>query len=254
MDPLPPSCACEAEVTRLKARVTILERQLARFQTEGSSDKVPSKRKKTLTEATTASDAGHPRKKTIKRSETGVLASKASLLTCTAAARNNGPMFDRRYLTVTMPPPARRDFSRAYLLYTQDDMDPRVTEFRLRHRHANECPIRQHCRHWHIVDGSERHQEGDIYILLYCLDIESAREGYSECEGINMYDSEEPLADRITLQPCRIFAALKPDFSPVEDEGYVVLRCLVLDYGKTVEEDADEWKWMDQHGRLISRM
>lgn len=91
-------------------------------------------------------------------------------------------------------------------------------------------------------------------MLLFCLDTESAREGDSGCEGINMFDDEKPLTNRITLQPCRIFNALKPDFGAIENEGYVVLCCLVLDYGKTMEEDDDQWKWMDQHGRLISRM
>ncbi|CZR49090.1 uncharacterized protein FPRO_12527 [Fusarium proliferatum ET1] len=253
MNRLHPSCNCEAELTRLKERVTLLEKQLADILPQKSSDKVAPKKKRKLNEATISTDAEPPKKKAPKRSETGVLASKASLLTCMSEARDD-PKLDRRYLTQRGPPITKRAFSKAYLEWTLDDMDPRVTPFRYRHRKANECPAQESCKHWHIVDGIECHKEGDIYMLLNCLDTESVEEGDSGCEGINMFDDEEPRANRITLHPCRIFNSLKPDFSAIEDESNVVLHCLVLDYGKTVEEDGDHWKWMDQYGRLISRM
>ncbi|KAF5530662.1 hypothetical protein FPHYL_14048 [Fusarium phyllophilum] len=251
MNPLPSSCTCEAEVVRLKARVTILEKQLAQIlQTKRSPDTVPLEKKRNLPEAATSSEAAPSRKKVVKQSDTEERISKAELLTCPSQA----PKFDRRYLTGRRPPLTHRSFSKAYLQWTLDDMDSRVTAFRLRHRLANYCPIRNYCQHWHIVDGTEPHKEGDIYILLLCIDTESVEEGDSGCEGINMFDDEEPLANRITIQSCRIFCDLFPCFSAIWDEGYTVLHCLVLDYGKTVEEDGDEWKWMDQFGRLISRM
>ncbi|KAF5648595.1 hypothetical protein F52700_911 [Fusarium sp. NRRL 52700] len=263
MDHLPSSYACKAEMTRLKARVTILEKQLAQMQPKRSPEMARPKGKRRLSE-TIASDPGPSRTKVVKRSET----TKAELLTCPAEAKDDRK-FDRRYLTERGPPLNRRAFSKAYLQWTLDDMDPRVTAFRYRHRRANNCPIQNNCQHWHIVDGTEPHEEGDIYIILLCMDIESVEEGECGCalgaeascglpqlyhsEGINMFDDEEPRANRITIQPCRIFNALMPDFSAIWDEGYTVLHCLILDYGKTEEEDGDEWKWMDQFGRLLSR-
>ncbi|KAF5591865.1 hypothetical protein FPCIR_5933 [Fusarium pseudocircinatum] len=252
MNRLPCTCTCQAEVTRLKARVTILERQLAQIQTKRLSDTVLLEKKRNLPEAATSSNTAPARKKVAKRSETEELITKAELLTCPSEASSK---FDRRYLTGRRPPLSpHRAFSKAYLQWTLDDMDPRVTAFRLRHRDANFCTIKTYCQHWHIVDGTEPHEEGDIYVLLLCIDTESVEEGDSGCKGINMFDEEEPLANRITIQPSRIFCDLFPDFGAIWDKGYAVLHCLVLDYGKTVEEDGDEWKWMDQSGRLISRM
>ncbi|KAG5759541.1 hypothetical protein H9Q72_012341 [Fusarium xylarioides] len=215
---------------------------------------VPLEKKRNRPEATTSSDAAPARKKIVKRSETEDLISKAELLTYPSADKDK-PKFDRRYLTGRGPPLTDRAFSKAYLQWTLDDMDSRVTPFRLRHRRANYCPIRNSCRHWEIVDGTEPHKEGDIYVLLLCIDNESVEEGDSGCEGINMFDDEEPLANRITTQSCRIFCDLFPCFDDFwHGDGYTVLHCLVLDYGKMVEKDGDEWKWMDQFGRLISRM
>ncbi|KAF4444309.1 hypothetical protein FACUT_752 [Fusarium acutatum] len=193
------------------------------------------------------------RKKVVKRSETEVQVSKADLLTHPSKAKD-APKFDRRYLTGRGSPLTRRAFSKAYLQWTLDDMDSRITAFRYRHRLATFCPILNYCQHWHIVDDTETQEEGDIYILLLCIDTESVEEGDSRCEGINMFDDEEPLANRITIQSCHIFNDLFPCFDDIWDEGYTVLHCLVLDYGKTVEEDGDEWKWMDQFGRLLSIM
>ncbi|RBR16198.1 hypothetical protein FVER53590_25699 [Fusarium verticillioides] len=231
----------------LKARVTILEEKLAQIQTTRSSDTVLPAKKENLQEAATAL----ARKKVVKRPETEELITKAELLTCPS----EDSKFDRRYLTGRRPPHTpHRAFSKAYLQWTLDDMDSRVTAFRLRHRNADFCPIRTYCQHWEIVDGTEPHEKEDIYVLLLCIDDQSVEEGDSGCEGINMFDEEEPVANRITVQPCRIFCDLFPDFGAIWDQGYAVLHCLVLDYGKTVEEDGDEWKWLDQFGRLISRM
>ncbi|KAF5586808.1 hypothetical protein FPANT_7101 [Fusarium pseudoanthophilum] len=244
MNRLPSRCTCETEVTRLKARVTILEKQLSQIQTTRTS---ALEKKRNLPEAAMAP----ARKKVVKRPETEEVITKAELLTCPPKASK----LDRRYLTGRRPPFTRhRAFSKAYLQWTLDDMDPRVTAFRLRHRKADCCPIKTYCQHWEIVDGTEPHHEGDIYVLLLCIDNESVEEGDIGCEGINMFDEEEPHANRITVQPCRIFCDLFPDFGAIWDQGYAVLHCLVLDYGKTVEEDGDEWKWLDQFGRLISRM
>ncbi|PNP84998.1 hypothetical protein FNYG_01695 [Fusarium nygamai] len=245
------SCTCKVEVTQLTARVNFLEKQFAQLQSTRSSDTVTLEKKRNLPEAATSSGAAPARKNVVKRSETEELISKAEHLTCPSEASK----FDRRYLTGRRPPlTPHRAFSKAYLQWTLDDMEPRVTAFRLRHRRANFCTIRTYCQHWEIVDGTEAHEEGDIYVLLLCIDTESVEEGDSGCEGINMFDEEEPLANRITIQPCRIFCDLFPGFGAIWDEGYAVLHCLVLDYGKTVEDDGDEWKWMDQSGRLISRM
>nr|RBQ85479.1 hypothetical protein FVER53263_20286 [Fusarium verticillioides] len=247
MNRLPSSCTCDAEMALLKARVTILEEKLAQIQTTRSSDTVLPAKKENLQEAATAL----ARKKVVKRPETEELITKAELLTCPSEASK----FDRRYLTGRRPPHTpHRAFSKAYLQWTLDDMDSRVTAFRLRHRNADFCPIRTYCQHWEIVDGTEPHEKEDIYVLLLCIDDQSVEEGDSGCEGINMFDEEEPVANRITVQPCRIFCDLFPDFGAIWDQGYAVLHCLVLDYGKTVEEDGDEWKWLDQFGRLISRM
>ncbi|KAF5694838.1 hypothetical protein FDENT_966 [Fusarium denticulatum] len=251
MNRLPSGFTCDAEMAQLKARVTILEKQLTKVQTTRSSDTVLLEKKRYLLEATTSSGAVPARKKVVKRSKAEKLISKGELLTCPSEASK----FDRRYLTGRRPPlTPHRPFSKAYLQWTMDDMDPRVTAFRLRHRRANFCTIQTYCQHWEIVDGTETHEEGDIYVLLLCIDTASAEVGDSGCEGINMFDEEEPLANRITIQSCRIFRDLFPCFNAIWDEGYAVLHCLVLDYGKTVEEDGDEWKWMDQFGRLISRM
>lgn len=247
MNRLPSSCTCDAEMALLKARVTILEEKLAQIQTTRSSDTVLPAKKENLQEAATAL----ARKKVVKRPETEELITKAKLLTCPSEASK----FDRRYLTGRRPPHTpHRAFSKAYLQWTLDDMDSRVTAFRLRHRNADFCPIRTYCQHWEIVDGTEPHEKEDIYVLLLCIDDQSVEEGDSGCEGINMFDEEEPVGNRITVQPCRIFCDLFPDFGAIWDQGYAVLHCLVLDYGKTVEEDGDEWKWLDQFGRLISRM
>ncbi|KAH7232303.1 uncharacterized protein BKA55DRAFT_695721 [Fusarium redolens] len=254
MDRLPRSSARDEELARLEARDTFLETQVAQIQAALSLDTALSKGKRTLPQTATPLDAAPPRKKRANRSETQLQTSKASLLTCPVEAKEKGPNFDRRYNSERGPAPCTRAFSMSYLQYTRDDLDLRVTEFKLRHRNATECPVQQRCKHWHIVDGTEWHEEGDIYLLLYCLDIESATQGDTGCEGIRMFDDEEPLTNRITLQSCRIFNALKPDFSVVEDAGYVVLQFLVLDYGKTEEEDDSEWKWMDQFGRLLSKM
>ncbi|KAF5253927.1 hypothetical protein FANTH_1252 [Fusarium anthophilum] len=249
MDRNRPSCSCEVEVTRLAVRVAILGKRLAQIQPTRSLDVVGPKAQRRLPE-TTATVARVPsRTKAAKRSET----TKAELLTCPPEAKDDRK-FDRRYLTGRGPPITRRAFSKAYLQWTLDDMDPRVTAFRYRHRRATNCSTQNSCQHWRIVDGTEPHEEGNIYVILFCIDTESVEEGDSCCEGINMFDDEEPRANRITLQPCRIFSALMPDFSAIWDEGYTVLHCLILDYGKTEEEDGDEWKWMDQFGRLLSRM
>ncbi|KAF5704126.1 hypothetical protein FMUND_12668 [Fusarium mundagurra] len=213
----------------------------------------PLEKKRNRPEAATSSNAAPARKRVVKRSENEDLISKAELLACPPEAIDE-PKFDRRYLTGIGPPLTHRAFSKAYLQRTLDDMDSRVTAIRLRHRRANYCPIRNYCRHWQIVDGTEPHMEGDIYVLLLCIDNKSVEEGDSGCKGINMFDDEEPPANRITIESCRIFCDLFPCFADLWDDGYTVLHCLVLDYGKTVEEDVDEWKWMDQYGRLISRM
>ncbi|KAF5591505.1 uncharacterized protein FSUBG_10431 [Fusarium subglutinans] len=249
MDRNRPSCSCEVEVTRLAARVAVLEKQLAQIQPTRSSDTVGPKEKRRLPETTVTAARVPSRMKAAKRSET----TKAELLTCPPEAKDDRK-FDRRYLTGRGPPITRRAFSKAYLQWTLDDMDPRVTALRYRHRRATNYSTQISCQHWHIVDGTEPHEEGDIYVILFCIDTESVDEGDIHCEGINMFDDEEPRANRITLQPCRIFNALMPDFSAIWDEGYTVLHCLILDYGNIQEEDGDEWKWMDQFGRLLSRM
>ncbi|KAF5989527.1 integral membrane protein PTH11 [Fusarium bulbicola] len=250
MDRNRPSYSCEVEVAHLAARVAILEKQLAQIQPTRSSDTVGPKAKIRLPEATASTDPGPSlRIKAAKRSKT----TKAELLTCPPEAKDDRK-FDRRYLTGRGPPITRRAFSKAYLQWTLDDMDLRVTALRYRHRRATNCPTQNSCQHWNIVDGTEPLEEGDIYVILLCIDTESVEEGDSCCKGINMFDGEEPRANRITLQPCRIFNALMPDFSAIWDKGYTVLHCLLLDYRKTEEEDGDEWKWMGQFGRLLSRM
>ncbi|KAF4970026.1 hypothetical protein FSARC_2843 [Fusarium sarcochroum] len=115
------------------------------------------------------------------------------------------------------------------------------------HDRAGDCPVQKTCSHWKCVwDGQPKQEEGVAELQVLCIPDRFADDAISYYKGTPMLFDDDI---NITCKPCRLFNALKPDFSGFRDlEGYLVVAW------RLVEEEMSDEKWMDQYGRLVAHM